>query len=383
MVANIGNGFIVLPDSSKYDRMKTGAEANGKIDAEFHQGQIGDCALLSSFFSISQTEEGAELIEEALHINKDANGNITSYDVTFGGNGETYTITQQELNDAKSYNIIADREKNVAHMDKNSRLYSYGDDDMTIFELAFEKAFETSKDPILRALVDGYSNGINAEDKLEGVNPASVSYLIQGGTSNWLTVRGTKLPETTMPGEDLTPDHDTQAKDFYGNDVVFKEGHYYTRKGEMKEDANGYQYVEVYDVTKPNEKIVMSAVDYTAVLNANIDNNAQEVKELFDNFSKNKDAQMLVFATNGGTLTADGRETASQSVKGINGEDVVLYAPHAYSVADVAGDVVTLINPHNTGEPLKVSLKSLLSLPEFTAYALDLPKIEEMEAQAA
>ena len=62
-------------------------EANGKIDGDFTQ-HLEDCGLISALFSISQTKEGVQAIEDSLVIVRDEEDNILEYNVTFKGTGE-------------------------------------------------------------------------------------------------------------------------------------------------------------------------------------------------------------------------------------------------------------------------------------------------------
>lgn len=81
----------------------------------FSQGGIGDCAFLASIYSITQSEEGQKIIDEAISKNNDG-----SYNVCFKGIDKTYTVTQDELTNAK--------------------IYSKGDNTIQLLELAAEKA---------------------------------------------------------------------------------------------------------------------------------------------------------------------------------------------------------------------------------------------------
>lgn len=106
----------------------TASGVNGKIDDGFYQGTKGDCWLLSGVLSLSYTNDGKELIKNA--ISKDTNGN---YQVYFRGLNKSYTVTEQEL-----------QSKNKSTSAKSSP-YSTGDDDMLLMELAVEKIIKEGK----------------------------------------------------------------------------------------------------------------------------------------------------------------------------------------------------------------------------------------------
>ena len=118
---------------------------NKELDKAFYQGNQGDCWLLSSFKSLSQTEDGKEFIKDSIS-NKDDG----SYEISFKGLDEKYIVTKEDLNKAKE-----------------SKNYSYGDDDMLLLELAFEKKRiakgEEGKEEVLQGgnffeVIDDYTN---------------------------------------------------------------------------------------------------------------------------------------------------------------------------------------------------------------------------------
>ena len=105
----IGVEFINYIINKKSPSTKTGIIGSSK------QGKTGDCYLLSSVNALSYTEKGAQIIKNSLEY--DENGTT----VHLKGAGDYY-ISDKELNRAKS-----------------SRLYSKGDDDILLFELAVQK----------------------------------------------------------------------------------------------------------------------------------------------------------------------------------------------------------------------------------------------------
>lgn len=94
--------------------------ANGQIDADFSQGNTGDCWLLASIKSIASTPKGLKILNDSIKVNKDG-----SIDVTLKGPGKTYHITRTEL-----YG--------------NTQL-STGDADVRALEIAVEKFFEEER----------------------------------------------------------------------------------------------------------------------------------------------------------------------------------------------------------------------------------------------
>ena len=92
-----------------------------KIDNS-KQGNTGDCWLLAGLNSLSYSENGRKMLEEAITIKSDC------FEVTFKGVNTTVTITPQEMREAK-----------------NSGKYSSGDDDVLLMELACEKVMDDVK----------------------------------------------------------------------------------------------------------------------------------------------------------------------------------------------------------------------------------------------
>lgn len=118
---------------------------NGEIDEGVFQGKQGDCWLISGILSLSYTDEGKEIIKNAISQNE--NGD---YEVYFKGIDKTYTVTKDELDEANISSL-----KNGLGLSKSK--YSTGDDDMLLIELALEKIIDEGEVPI--ETIDGLTGG--------------------------------------------------------------------------------------------------------------------------------------------------------------------------------------------------------------------------------
>ena len=103
---------IIAKFNDKFSKPDT---KNGRIGYT-KQGSTGDCWILSSVNALSYCKKGRQIIKNALNYEK-------------GG-------TRVDLKGAKSY-WISDLE---LHKTKGSLQYASGDDDMTLFELALQRA---------------------------------------------------------------------------------------------------------------------------------------------------------------------------------------------------------------------------------------------------
>lgn len=67
-------------------------DANGKIDSDFEQGQVGDCWLLAVIKAISLKEKGLKTLNDSISVDK--NGNVSVY---LKGVHKKYTFSKTEI----------------------------------------------------------------------------------------------------------------------------------------------------------------------------------------------------------------------------------------------------------------------------------------------
>lgn len=136
-------------------------EINQEIE-NFEQGQIGDCWLLSALKSLSFTESGKQILDDAITENKDG-----SFSVKMNGLGTEYNVSQTEIIQAK-----------------NNPKYANGDDDVVLLELAFEKALKDVQSGKYKVpdYVQGQVYGKN--DVLNGGHMQTAIYLLTGNEAD-------------------------------------------------------------------------------------------------------------------------------------------------------------------------------------------------------
>ena len=143
---------------------------NGKIDEFIQQGGSGDCWLISGVLALNSTEEGRQIIEDAIISNSD--GSVT---VNFKGLGLSYNVSPSEI---KEFDTDKD----------GSDLFSNGDNDMLAIEIAVAKLKkDISKGRVqLDVSEDSYEG--SREASLEGGFAQQLIYFLTGKVSDTHTV---------------------------------------------------------------------------------------------------------------------------------------------------------------------------------------------------
>ena len=137
---------------------------------EFKQGAAGDCWLLAGLRSLSNSPTGVDIIKNSITKNDDG-----SVSVTFKGLNTSYTITEDEFNRAtKQFMTSPDGVK--------ERVYSNGDADVLVFELAAEKLRTDLSDGKFDDIkVPNYAKTVvNKKNPLSDGKSAQLFYLLTG-----------------------------------------------------------------------------------------------------------------------------------------------------------------------------------------------------------
>lgn len=104
---------------------------NGKFDERVQQQGTGDCYLLATLKSLSETSQGQEIIRNTITENSDG-----TYTVNFPGIERSYTFSKEDIDKADSTTIGSTDGSIVG---SGMGRYSEGDDDVLLIEMAYEK----------------------------------------------------------------------------------------------------------------------------------------------------------------------------------------------------------------------------------------------------
>ncbi len=141
--------------TKKSNKNNSANGVDGVINEGIKQSNQGGCWLISGVMALNSTPKGKEAIKDAITVNDD--GSVT---VNFKGVGAEYTITPDEIKKYDTDNNLED-------------LYSNGDNDMLVLEIAAEKLRQ-----------DINSGKINVNSNSATINAARND--INAGTANQL-----------------------------------------------------------------------------------------------------------------------------------------------------------------------------------------------------
>ena len=368
-------------------------KGNGEIDENTNQGSIGDCMFIADIYGYLQSTEHANEINDAIDIVKDEAGNVLQYNVYFKGLNELYTITQDEVDEAATkYKEIVNIQRSgnqtieTTEYERNERLYSRGDDDMTALELAFEKACKNSTNPEFKKLADSTNEVLSVDptsgeiiyeqrtpeldgtiDYMNGVNENAIAYAFGFDTlmpqkndyGELIQYFKTNQIVTDLEGEQyLNLNSDVTVQTDNNKEVELESGEKYKVVSQSEDE-----------VVVEKDRFLFGSDEITVSIGDIIKNewyDTASIDKIFDDYQKNKNSSLVI----GGFIDND-MGSREINLTNINNEPISLFKHHAYTVVDVNGDIITLKNPHDTSKDIQVTRESLYKFGFELRYADD------------
>ena len=334
-------------------------DVNGEIDQDFKQGQIGDCVLLASLYSLSSTQKGQDIIKDAIKINYNEKGELESYDVYFRGYDKTYSIAHEELKEAEQLKYKFSKGEANHH-------YSTGDDDVLLIELAWVKACEDIEELQKENISNGNPNGPVA---LDGVTTYRFMKALAGASYSSSNVEYlNKLTDEQVAQQ--TPvimDVLENQKEFKFEDIAFsnKKEHnfsYWINNEEKKfkldrehayiveqkpsESENG----EVTIINKETGEVLTIGTEKLIEGVASLPLNPENDRKMFDYDFENQINSDFVIGVVGST---------SIEITDIEGNKINLPKMHAYGIKEITDSTVTFINPWNSNKEFTITKDEL------------------------
>lgn len=144
--------YIKNGDKNKVYKDGQPFESGGEIGSA-KQGNLGDCWLLTQINALSGTDFGRKAIKDSIKHNKDG-----SYTIKLKNINEEYTFSLEEVQNAIDHNM-----------------YSQGDLDVILLEMAFEKHYNKALDAEPDYIKNGFVDKNNGE-KLRSIEAGSHTF---------------------------------------------------------------------------------------------------------------------------------------------------------------------------------------------------------------
>ena len=257
-------------------------DLNGQIDPS-QQGDAGDCWLLSGLNSFSYSKKGREIIDDAITIKENGAS------VNFRGLKKQVEITNDEMNAARK-----------------SGLYSDGDDDVLLMELATEKVMDMIQDGDISSPLFLQESASDSNLSIRSGNFRDIVYLLTGDKAEY--TQNTSKKENNNGYErrlnELRP----------------------TIKQENKLDS-------IYNTFEKDSDSISATISFSDETNFN-SNNPVKIKDIERND---------VILTNGTEC-------------------------HSWSIKSVDGDNVTIVNPWDSSFDVTVSRNELSKYADGIEY---------------
>ena len=229
---------------------KENKKPNGDIDADFRQGQTGDCWFLSTIQALRNSPQGQALLDDSVNIDPETENII----VNLKGVNKTYTITPQELEDSDKL--------------------SFGDLDVRAMEIAVQRYFK--ENPIMgKTTIDGNNPAI-AFKLLTGFDVIQISNYIQ----NPYFLHQLDKKNNNSDSNIFAASQQSIAT---GAPIFMKNKHFYDGMLDMMQ-KRGTQWVFVASTKEELDKKYTADVSFKDILSGNgfslVNNHAYAIKKV-------------------------------------------------------------------------------------------------------
>lgn len=338
-------------------------DINGKLDMVVEQGNMEDCGLIATCYSLSLNPKGEKILKDAISINHNNKGNIESYSVYFKGIDETYTVTKEELDEAygKTLELMTE---------KSEYSYSRGDKDMLLLECAWSKCVSQSE-KLNNIPTNNVIHPVNGKypDGLSNTDQAKLFYALTGEEFVESIYNDKELKnyrensnnsKRKLAEEYLKSNSEFKITDIIDNIPETASLTSYDSNHNIKYHITANETYEIigYSEDKKNITIKNKTTDENMTMRTEelisfISNiNTQDDNEYIFNYGyeKAKNSDVRVLCTGG---------AGSAMLNDVDGNEIYMYKAHAYSVKSMNDSTITLVNPHDTSEEIVISKEEL------------------------
>lgn len=336
---------------------------NGKIDQDFHQGSVADCMLLSSMYSLSRTEGGSKIIQDAIKTNYDENGNTKSYDVYFKGLDKTYNIPVEEYMEAERLRPQYQRGEVEYYL-------SSGDDDMLLMELAYKKAFDDISEAKSSSSLFG-----GKKQALESVEYEQFLYAFVGtediNEEFWVEKKYSDKQIQQYKSEIMNifeTQKEFKLEDVYKSDMNIAA----TSINGFEFDFEGTYVIEQKPSQTEDGKITVKNKETGEVVTLSADSLISSFAgNLTTENERNVASEMYDAAVKSKFVVFGNESYEPVEITDINGKTCSICQKHAYGVKEITQEYLTLVNPHNSQEITMTKEEYLKHHEAFDIFSAD------------
>jgi hypothetical protein len=318
-------------DTIAVGKRDSSVNINSDIDEQVKQQGTGDCYLLATLNSLEGTDTGKEIIKNAIQDNGDG-----SYTVNLSGVNMAYTFSNEEL-EAAEQEEAKKLDNDGSVVGSGSGLYSKGDDDAMLVEMAIEKFRQELYDGTIvpDSSWPSYVSTTASSSDIE----AGKSALSSGGMNQVLYLLSGISTNQVSSAEDISTTLDTIQEDIEKNGAEYAIYAGVSASQAYTEDKNGDYYIN-------DDKKYVKVSDSTP---------ANAKRYSFNGVGKNTTY-----------ITLKGVDDDSSKDINISNNST---GNHAISITNITDDTVTIINPWDSDKEITVSREEFESYMYQIQYA--------------